>query len=311
MRLQTKCEAPTVIPASSSSCCGFVVFMCCGPSGSICRKSFLTPMVDDFEFEWPKQEEAPSSKVITKVKDWCDASILRRHECIRWWHAEIRKVLEVYTPTDPKTDWKTDILFNFLEECYVQCISKYYFAEEETYFYEMEWRLKLEKKDINPNIKIDRDKLQEELDKIKEFRDPILEATDKNMDEKVHPFKEHINMVLNKIDGHLELKEEEYPSYFRQCKMTEQDGESLSKDFQNVCGRSVNKRFLPAMVYTMCKWRGEEDALDWASTFPLMTKITWNRWIKDFVEKQLKVFIGLQGNEEFVVHKPMCSCTLM
>jgi len=259
----------------------------------------------------PKEKEAPSSKVITDVNDWCNAGILRRHECIRWWHSEIRKILEVYKPTNPKTDWKTDILFDFLEECYVQCISKYCTAEEETYFDEMEWRLKLKSKNINPDVKIDRDKLQEELDKIKDFRDPILEATDKNIAEKVPPFKEHINMLLNKIEEHLELVEKEYPSYFSECKMTEQDEESLSMDFQSACGRSVNKRLLPAMVYTMCKWRGEEVALDWASTLPLMTKITWKCWINDFVDTQLKVFIGLKGDEEFVVRKPKCACTLM
>merc|ERR1712232_481175 len=79
-------------------------------------------------------------------------------------------------------------------------------------------------------------------------------------------------------------------------------------------GLEGNKKFLPAIVYAMCMWKGEEKTMEWLATNvpPPIQMLFKKCWIHDFYENQLRVLEALTKDEEFTPATPSCDvCTLM
>lgn len=256
------------------------------------------------QFSWPAFI-GPTSKVITEVKDWQDSGILVPHECFRWWHIELRSILEEFHPHNSGEDWKTNSLFDFLENYYVKCIHHHHDSEEDIYNPGIEAKLG---RSLEGNIKADHKDLTARLDCIGGFRDPIA-AGDRAA---LANFKQHMKDLFTLMEDHFEMEEKIYPQAFHECNMSEEEEGALVGKILESLGLDGNKRLLPPVLYVMCMWWGEEKMMEWYNTKvpPPIRELNDTCWIDDFYENQLRVLQTLMQNDKFKVKAATCGCPI-
>lgn len=259
------------------------------------------------EFAWPSFV-GPSSRVIEAPADWCDEGLLIPHEAIRWWNKQILAILDSFDPiAEPETAWKTAVFFNWYENYYYVCIHHHHAAEEAIYTPGIEAKYK---KPIGGNIKDDHEELLMNLDKSKAYRSKIAAGDSGALSE----FKAFMKKdVIEFMEAHLAEEEVNYPVALRSSMTEEEEGALVGEIIQGL-GLDGNKRFLTAIVYAMCMWKGEKAAMNWLSTAtPPPIQLAFHKcWINDFYENQLRVLEALQQPTEFVPKTPECAlCTVM
>jgi hemerythrin-like domain-containing protein len=263
-------------------------------------------------FSWPSYQ-GPSSKVITKPKDWCDAGILVPHEAIRWWNAELLKALAAYDPvSQPETSWKTQVLFDFLQNYYCVCIHHHHHAEETIYTPGIEKKMG---KPMPGAIKEEHKELLDRLEKLLSFRSSLLAAafSPPRARAALQEFKAFFTSLVEFMEQHLAEEETNYPQALRAVMTEKEDAELVGQIIQGL-GLEGNKKFLPAIVYAMCMWKGEEKTMEWlANNVPPPIQMLFKKcWIHDFYENQLRVLEALTKDEEFIPTTPSCDvCALM
>lgn len=255
------------------------------------------------DLKWPAFT-GPTSRIIKDPKDWCDGGILIPHETIRWWDKQILEALEVYDPIGkPDTAWKTDVLFNFLEQYYVACIHHHHDAEEKIYNPGIEAK----GGKITDKIKTDHEVLIKMLDAIPSYRAKVESAAG------VAEFKQHMKTMLTTMEDHLAEEEQDYPRVLR-AHLTEADEKALVEQIIQGLGLDGNKKFLPPLMYAMCMWKGEKEAFEWleANPPPPIRMMFHQCWLSDFNENQLKPLMALKKDEFFSPEAPTCNlCTIM
>merc|ERR1712023_386951 len=107
------------------------------------------------------------------------------------------------------------------------------------------------------------------------------------------------------------MEEEAYPAALKES-MTEEEEMVLVNQIVQSLGMDGNRQALPVILYCMCMWDGEDNAMEWFSKgVPLPIRmLNNNSWIPDFYKNQLCVLEALHGSEE-PVEEPQCGCSLM
>lgn len=256
------------------------------------------------DFKWPEKVGPPSSIVIKDPKDWCDEGILVPHEAIRWWNKSVMEVMDNYDPiAKPDTEWKTGVLFNFLEKYYIPCIHHHHWAEEEIYNPGIEAK----GGKVTSKIKDDHAKLMKMLDETAAFRAKVQSKAG------LTEFKTHMKTLFDDMEEHLADEERNYPKTLREC-MTKEDEMALVDKIIQGLGLDGNKKFLPTIIYAMSMWKGSEKSLEWISAAapPPIVMMFKQCWISDFNENQLKVLNALKKDAFFAPEAPSCNlCTIM
>jgi len=217
-------------------------------------------------------------------------------------------VLAAFDPiADPATKWKTDTFFKFYSEYYYPCIHHHHDAEEKIYNPAIEAKIG---KTIGGNIKNDHEDLMKQLEQVKAFQ-PRIAAGDAAA---LREFKAFFRSMVQFMEEHLAEEEQSYPALLRLSGMTEQEEGAVVGQIIQSLGLDGNKRFLPAIVYAGCMWKGEEQFLQWVSkNVPPPIQMLLNKcWICDFYHNQLQPLEALKQREEFTPEPPQCSlCTVM
>jgi len=256
------------------------------------------------QFSWPAFT-GPSSKVITTVKDWQDSGILVPHEMFRWWNGQLWLILEEFHPHNSGEHWKTNVLFDFLDNYYCTCINHHHHSEELIYNPGIEAKLG---RSLEGNISSDHKELTDRLDRVGTFRDPISAGDRAALDN----FKQHMKDLFTFMEDHLAMEEKVYPEAFHESRMTEEEEGALVGKILESLGLDGNKRMLPPIIYVMCMWWGEEKMMEWFNTKvpPPIRMLHDTCWINDFYQNQLRVLEALKQKDEFNVEAATCGCTI-
>lgn len=238
--------------------------------------------------------------------DWCDRGILVPHEAFRWLHTEIRQILECFDPFVPGQDWKTKVLFNWLDRYYIQAIHHHHHSEEQLYNPAIIGKGGV----LPPKITSDHEDIIARLEVISSFRARIEDCEQASVME----FKVHLLQLINTIDDHLAEEEEAYPSALRSSTMTEADEKAVVDKIIQSMGLDGNKVLLPSIIYAMHMWAGRdaaEEMVNMQLPSPIRFALT-HFWVQDFQANSLAVIAALQGTEAYQPSPPQCEiCTVM
>lgn len=275
-------------------------------------------------FAWPRFE-GPTSIVFKDAKnlEWQDKGILVPHETIRLWNKNIMEIVQCFDPIgNPSTKWKTNVFFDWYDNYYKVCIHHHHEAEENIYNPGIKKKLtevgaksgfeapsKAQNKSVGDSIKDDHVKLVADLEKMSSYRQSINSGDAKACNE----FKQQISSFVTMMEQHLAEEENEYPKLLRESQMTEAEDQALVQEIVQGLGLEGNKKFLPPLVYCMCMWDGEDNAMKFVGSIPPPLQLAFHKcWVHDFNENQLKVWEALKQTEEFMPRPPECAlCTVM
>lgn len=238
------------------------------------------------------------------------------------------EILQCFDPIgNPSTKWKINVFFDWYDNYYKVCIHHHHHAEEEIYNPGIAAKIaeakaksgfkegfdkktkKNAQQSVGASIKADHERLIADLEKISTYRQPILAGNAKACQE----FKDLASSYITFMEEHLAEEEEEYPRLLRESEMTAaQEQELIDKIIQGL-GLDGNKKFLPPLIYAMCMWDGEDNAMKFIGNIPPPLQLAFHKcWVHDFNENQLKVWEALKQSEEFMPKSPECGlCTVM
>jgi len=209
---------------------------------------------------------------------------------------------------EPGNEWKTGVLFKFIKDYYGDCVHHHHDSEEQIY---NPWLEGIIKRPVDTSIKPEHKELMAMLGGIGAYKDKILQAPIEERAKHVKAFKSTMNELFKLLDVHFECEEKSYPKALHEAKVTqEEEGAKVGEILQSI-GLSGNKKFLPAVLYSMCEWKGQQAAFDFFANLPM--PIQWMckmSWINDFYHNQLMVLEALKTDTP-PPQIASCECTLM
>lgn len=252
-------------------------------------KAELVPCLRNNLFQWPAFL-GPSSEVITEVRDWADASILIPHEMIRWYHDQIRRVLENFKPHEVGNEWMTDAFFDWLEKYFIPNIHHHHDAEEQ--IYNPAIQAATEAKGLTWQgafITPQHGDLLKTLEGFAPFREKIKRGDSGAVEE----FKKYMQDYIATMNDHLKQEEQFFPEALR-ASMTEEDETKVVSTILSSLSLNDLKGMLPAILYAMCKWGGVDVVSQFLNNMPSAVKILLKHWFEsDFYYNQYAVLHGL------------------
>jgi len=255
-------------------------------------------------FQWPTKR-GPLSPGIKDPQCWQDEGILVPHEMFRWYFTQVREMLAAMD--NSAETWKPKLFGKWATVYFLPMVHHHHEAEETIY---NPW-ITAAGATLTKSIETDHKSLMDGVDKATAIAQKCAAGNDSKA---IAELKQVLTKWMEDCEAHFDEEEKIYPEALKSTGLSPEDeGKTVEKIIQGL-GLDGNKKMLPAILYAMCLWGGEQKMQGFFDTLPPPIQLLCQKcWLDDFWVNNLQVMQAItSGVGEYVPESPQCAlCTVM
>jgi len=250
----------------------------------------------------------PSSMVVGSNFTWQDEVMLVPHEAFRMYMSWMKEAVDGIDGKLNGEEWKVNRFVAWFKEWFAPILHHHHDAEEKILFP----FLREKNPDWPEKISSDHAQLMEDINRVLQI-EKILKDLSEGPEKAaavVTELKSAIYQLINNTTPHLQEEEELVPQKIKQSDLSEEE-------LNQVVGRIIqsgslkgNSKFLPAIVYAMYSWGGDEAVARFRANMPALIKFLLdNSWEPAWRSNSLLVLDAIIKGED--PGADACRCLVM